>query len=114
MTTTCRQPCSSERREARLDLAAQSVAVVGGEIAAAVAKADVDQAAQGVRSADHAGARALDVQVEDDAGVGPSCPGEEAFAVLFDEAHRAVDDLEALAQRVAAHLGHECLERCAL
>src|SRR5712664_1044573 len=103
-----------ELREAGLDLLAQGVAVIGGVVAAAVLDADVDQAPEGVAGADRAARGVLDVQIEDHAGVGLLRPGEEALAVLLDEPHRAVDDLDALAARIVAHAGHEGLERVAL
>src|SRR5687767_11331640 len=99
---------------AGVDLAAQRVAVVGRVVAAARAKADVDQAPQRVGAADRAAGRMLDMQVEDDAGVGLARPGEEALVVLLDEAHRAVDDVEVVAARMLAHLAHEALERVPL
>src|ERR1051325_10956598 len=101
-------------RVAGVDLAAQRVAVVGGVVAAAVAQPEVDQAPQRVGAADHPAGGVLDVQVEDDAGVGLARPGEEALAVLLDQAHRAVDDVPGVHARVLAHLGHEALELLAL
>src|SRR5262245_4393823 len=101
-------------RIAGVDLAAQRVAVVGGVVAAAVAQADVDQAPQRVAAADHAAGGVLDVQVEDDAGVGLARPGEEALGVLLDQPHGAVDDVDAFATSVVAHLAHELLQGVAL
>src|SRR6185295_15939325 len=97
-------------RVAGVDLAAQGEAVVGGVVAAAVAQAQVDQAPRRVGAADHAAGGVLDVQVEDDAGVGLARPGEEALAVLLDQAHCAVDDVPGVLARVLAHLAHEALE----
>src|SRR6185295_19811056 len=101
-------------RIAGVDLAAQGEAVVGGVVAAAVTQAEVDQPPQRVGAADHAARGVLDVQVEDDAGVGLARPGEEALAVLLDQAHGAVDDVPGVAPGVFAHLVHEGLERLAL
>src|SRR2546430_469401 len=103
-----------ELRERRLYLAPERVAVVRRVIAATMAQADVDQRAERIGGADEAGARALDVEVEDHARIGLLRPGEEALAVLLDPPHGAVDDLGLGAKRVRAHLGHERLERLAL
>src|SRR5438067_7406317 len=54
-----------ELRKRGFDLALQRVAVIGGVVAAAVAKTDVDQRPEGVGGADHGARGALDVQVED-------------------------------------------------
>ena len=72
-----------ELRERRLYLAPERVAVVRRVIAATVAQADVDQRAERIGGADEAGARALDVQVEDHARIGLLRPGEEAFAAFL-------------------------------
>src|SRR5687767_5678248 len=76
---------------AGVDLAAQRIAVVGREVAAAVLEADVDQAAEHVARLDQAAGVVLDVHVEDHAGVGLARPGQEALAVLLDQADGAVD-----------------------
>src|SRR5918992_92140 len=101
-------------REAGVDLAAQPVAVVGREVAAAVLEPDVDQAPEHVARLDEAARRVLDVHVEDDARIGPARPRHEALAVLLDQAHGAVDDVDLVAARVVAHVRHEALERVAL
>src|SRR5262245_61012723 len=101
-------------RIAGIDLAAQRVAVIGRVVAAAVAQAQVDQAPQRVGAADHAAGGVLDVQVEDDAGVGLARPGEEALAVRLDQAHRAVDDVPGVDSPILPHFGHEALELVAL
>src|SRR5688572_1415870 len=101
-------------REARVDLAAQAVAVVGRVIAAAVLDADVDQPPEHVARLDQAARGVLDVHVEDHAGVGLARPGEEGLAVLLDQPDGAVDDVDLVALRVVAHLHHEALERVAL
>src|SRR3954464_10140653 len=101
-------------RVAGFDLAAQGKAIVGGVVAAAVTQTEVDQAPQRIGAADDAPGGVLDVQVEDHAGVGLARPGEEALAVLLDQAHRAVDEVHCVAPGVLAHFGHEGLERLAL
>src|SRR5918996_989624 len=99
-----------QARVAGLDLAADGVAVVGREIAAAVLDADVDQAPEDIARLDETAGRVLDVYVEDDARVRPARPGHEALAVLLDEPYGAVDDVDLVAARVFAHFGHEGLE----
>src|SRR5205823_4150494 len=101
-------------RVAGVDLATQRVPVIRRIPAAAVLDAQVDQAAELVAGADQAARGVLDVQVEDDAGVGLTRPGEEALLVLLDEPHRAGDDLHLLAARIAGDLGHERRQRVAL
>jgi hypothetical protein len=78
------------------------VAVVGGEVAAAVPQGEIDHAAELVAGADQAGAVVLDVQVEDDAGVGLLRPGQEALLVRLDQADGAVDDVDARQARVSS------------
>src|SRR5687767_14529883 len=101
-------------RVAGVHLAAQAVAVVGRVVAAAVLEADVDQAPEHVARLDQAAGGVLDVHVEDHAGVGLARPRQEALAVLLDEAHGAVDDVDLVAPRIVAHLHHEALELLAL
>src|SRR5512145_2837890 len=90
-------------REAGVDLTAQGVAVVGGEVASTMLEADVDQAAEHVARLDESARGVLDVNVEDHARVRAPRPRQEALAILLDEPHRSVDHVDLVAARVVAH-----------
>src|SRR5687768_14725566 len=88
---------AQELRELRVageKLPLDRVAVEGEVVAAAVAKAEVDQAPEGVAGADQAARAALDVDIEADAGVGAARPGQEGLLVLLDEADGGPHDVE--------------------
>src|SRR5687768_12236357 len=81
---------------------------VVGEIKIAVkVEGQVDQSAQrGLRLFQTFG-RVIDVQIEDDAGVGAIGPGQKGFVVLLDQADRAVDDAASSAPEQGSRGAHE-------
>ena len=91
----------------REQLLAPREAVVGQEVAAAVAQRVIDEAPEMSGGALDVRRAVIDVQVEDDAGPGFARPGQRGLVFRFDEPDGAVDEVDAVEAEVAAHVVHE-------
>ena len=89
------------------DLRGVREAVIGEEVAAAMAQGQIDEPAKVIGGARHILATVVDVQVEDHAGVVFARPGQRGFVLRFDEPDRAVDEIDAVQAEIAAHVVHE-------
>src|SRR6187455_2342443 len=82
-------------------------AVLGQVVASAELDGPIDQPAEVGRRLGNALGRVLDMKVENDAGPALACPRQYCLVVSFDDANRAVDDVDAVLPCIGADRLHE-------